>query len=68
MFQPGLYASAVQPVERNQTISLVYAHRRSLNATLYIGATVGRVQEPDAGFQRDQKEIFVKGSWPLDVL
>jgi hypothetical protein len=65
---PSLYTSAVQPIERNQTVSLVYAHRRSLNATVYLGATVGRVQEPDSGFQRDQKEIFAKVSWPIGWL
>ena len=62
---PSLYVNPVQPIERNQTVSLVYAHRRSLNATIYIGATVGRVQEPDAAYQRDQKEIFAKVSWPV---
>jgi len=65
---PGLWNFPVSAVEKNQTVSLVYAHRRSLNATIYLGVTAGKTQEPDSGFQRDQREVFAKFSWPLDRL
>lgn len=65
---PSLWNFPVSAVDRQQTMSLVYAHRRSLNATIYLGATAGRAQEPDAHFQRDQQEVFAKVSWPLERL
>lgn len=65
---PALWHVPVTAVDRQQTVSLVYAHRRSLNSTIYLGATAGRSQEPDAAFQRDQREVFAKFSWPLDRL
>ncbi|MBL8517071.1 MAG: carbohydrate binding family 9 domain-containing protein [Betaproteobacteria bacterium] len=65
---PSLWNFPVTAADRQQTVSLVYAHRRSLNATIYLGATAGRSQEPDASFQRDQREVFAKVSWPLERL
>lgn len=65
---PSLWSVPVTAVDRQQTVSVVYAHRRSLNSTIYLGATAGRSQEPDAAFQRDQREVFAKVSWPLDRL
>jgi hypothetical protein len=65
---PSLWSFPVTAVDRQQTVSLVYAHRRSLNATLYLGATVGKAQEPGVSFQRDQTEVFAKVSWPLERL
>ncbi|MDX2217894.1 MAG: DUF5916 domain-containing protein [Burkholderiales bacterium] len=65
---PSLWRFPVTAVDRQQTVSLVYAHRRSLYATIYLGATAGRSQEPGAAFQRDQREVFAKLSWPIDRL
>jgi len=49
-------------------VSLTYGHRRGLNASLYVGATVARALDPDAGIKSYQAELFVKGAWTFDLL
>ncbi len=65
---PSLWEDPVSHYERYETVSLTYGHRRGLNATLYVGATVARALDPDAGVKSYQAEVFVKGSWTFDVL
>jgi hypothetical protein len=65
---PSLWEDPVSHFERYETVSLTYGHRRGINANLYVGATVARSLEPDAGVKGYQAEVFVKGSWTFDVL
>jgi len=64
----SLWEDPVSHYERYETVSLTYGHRRGLNASLYVGATVARALDPDAGVKSYQAELFVKGAWTFDVL
>ncbi len=64
----SLWQQPVSARDNSDTLSIVYGHRRGIGATLYVGATVGRVRDPEAGVRTRQSEIFVKGSWTFDVL
>lgn len=65
---PSLWEQPVSAYEKEATLSVVYGHRRSIGSTFYVGATVGRLRDPDAGTSRRQVEVFAKGSWTFDVL
>ena len=61
------HVDPVTAVERNQTLSLIYAHRHALDATLYFGVTASRNENADVEFKRDQRELFVKLSRLLNI-
>ncbi|MBK8324383.1 MAG: carbohydrate binding family 9 domain-containing protein [Betaproteobacteria bacterium] len=65
---PSLWEEAVSSRESSDTLSLVYGHRRGIGFTVYVGATMGRSLDADAGAKRRQGEVFVKGAWTFDVL
>jgi len=65
---PSLWLQPVSARDKEDTVSLVYGHRRGIATNLYVGATVGRVTDPDAAIRSYQAEIFVKGSWAFDLL
>lgn len=65
---PALWEEPVSARDNSDTLSIVYGHRRGIGTTLYVGATLGRVRDADAGIRTRQSEIFVKGSWAFDVL
>ena len=54
--------------ETREAISLVYGHRRGLGVALYVGASLSRQRDEDAGLSRDLSEVFVKGSWTFNLL
>jgi hypothetical protein len=64
---PSLYESRVTPFDKNETISLVYGHRRGLGTNFYLGATSSRTLEPAANYTRRINEIFVKASIAFDL-
>jgi len=63
----SLWNEPVSHRERQDTVSIVYGHRRGLYLTMYLGATFGRTEDADSGFRRYQSEVFAKGSWTFDV-
>lgn len=65
---PSLWEKPVSSREQSDTLSLVYAHRRGIGLTFYLGAQLARSQDADTGFKRWQAEVFAKGSWTFDVL
>ena len=65
---PSLWEQPVSAYEKGTTLSLVYAHRRGIGFTVYVGAQMARTEDRDAGFLRRQTEVFVKGSYTIDVL
>lgn len=64
---PSLWEQPVSAREKSDTLSVVYGHRRGLYLTVYVGATIGRTEDADAGFRRHQSEVFAKGSWTFDL-
>lgn len=64
---PSLWEQPVSAREKSDTLSVVYGHRRGLHFTVYVGATIGRTEDADAGFRRHQSEVFAKGSWTFDI-
>lgn len=65
---PSLWEAPVSARDTSDTLSIVYGHRRGIGTTLYVGATLARSRDLDAGARTRQSEIFVKGSWAFDVL
>ena len=65
---PSLWEQPVSSREQSDTLSLVYAHRRGIGVTFYLGAQMARALNVDTGFHRWQAEVFAKGSWTFDVL
>jgi len=65
---PSLWENPVSHHEQQETISLVYGHRRGLGATFYVGASLTRQRDEDAALRRDLGEVFVKASWTFDLL
>jgi hypothetical protein len=65
---PSLWEQPVSPHESSETVSLVYAHRRGLGASFYLGATFGKLRVAAAGLERDLGEVFAKASWTFDLL
>ena len=65
---PSLWEQAVASREANNTVSLVYGHRRGIGTSFYLGATWSRALNADTGFKATQTELFAKGSWTFDVL
>jgi hypothetical protein len=64
----SLWEEPVSAREKSETLSLVYGHRRGIGFTVYVGATLGRTLDADAGLKRRQSEVFAKGSWTFDLL
>jgi hypothetical protein len=64
----SLWEQPVSARDNAETVSVVYGHRRGIGANLYVGATFGRVRDPDAGVRTYQAEVFVKGAMTFDVL
>jgi hypothetical protein len=60
--------TGVSAQEKSETVSLVYGHRRGIGTTFYLGATLTRNRDRDAGVDGRQVEVFAKGSWTFDVL
>lgn len=65
---PALWSSPVSSKKSEDTLSVVYGHRRGLSMSLYVGATYARAKDADAGFRRSQSEVFVKGTYTFDLL
>jgi Domain of unknown function (DUF5916)/Carbohydrate family 9 binding domain-like len=65
---PSLWEQPVSARQRNDALSLVYAHRRGIGTTFYLGAQMARAEDFTTGFRRWQVEVFAKGSWTFDVL
>jgi hypothetical protein len=63
---PDLYRFAVTSKDKSETLSLTFAHRRSLGTTLYVGATFANEAEPESRYRRRQSEVFVKASYALN--
>jgi hypothetical protein len=64
---PALWEFSVPRREDNQTVSVVYGHRRGIAAAFYLGASLTRSRIPDAGVDARQAEVFAKASWTFDV-
>ena len=64
----SLWEEPVSSREENNTVSLVYGHRRGIGTSFYVGATWSRALDMDSGSRRRQAELFAKGSWTFDVL
>jgi hypothetical protein len=64
---PSLWLNPVAAYERQETLSLTYAHRRSIGTTFYAGVTASDLREPDSVYRRRQLELFAKASsaWSL---
>lgn len=62
----SLWSSPVSAAEHNRTASVVYAHRPSLNTSIYVGATLGRNESTNTPNAARTRELFVKVSAPLD--
>jgi hypothetical protein len=65
---PSLWEAPVSAREKAETVSLVFGHRRGIGTTFYLGATLARSRDPDAGMKSLQSEIFAKGSIAFDLL
>ena len=65
---PSLWEQPVSAYDSNDTVSIVYGHRRGLGTNFYAGFNWSRVRDRDAGIRTYQTEFFVKGSWAFDVL
>ncbi len=65
---PSLWEQPVPARENSETVSLVYGHRRGIGKSFYLGASIGRSRDPDAGVKSYSAEVFAKGSWSFDVL
>jgi hypothetical protein len=65
---PSLWEQPVSAHDSNDTVSIVYGHRRGLGTNFYAGFNWSRVRDPDAGIRTYQAEFFVKGSLAFDVL
>jgi hypothetical protein len=65
---PSLWEFPVSARDNQETLSLVYGHRRGTGASFYVGANFARLRDPDAGVRNYQTEVFAKGSWTFDVL
>ncbi|HXN14763.1 MAG TPA: DUF5916 domain-containing protein, partial [Usitatibacter sp.] len=65
---PSLWEERVSARENSDTLSVVYGHRRGIGKTFYLGATVQRNRDADAGVHRRQIEIFAKASWSFELL
>ncbi|MFN7221593.1 MAG: hypothetical protein ACK5UX_13260, partial [Burkholderiales bacterium] len=64
---PSLYESRVSPFDKTETNSIVYAHKRGLGSTIYIGANASRSLDPAASYSRRINEVFIKASWAFDL-
>ncbi|HUP29618.1 MAG TPA: carbohydrate binding family 9 domain-containing protein [Usitatibacter sp.] len=65
---PSLWERPVASRDDASTISIVYGHRRGIGTSFYVGTTFGRQRDPDGSVRSYQAEVFVKGSWSLDLL
>ena len=61
------YRTTVNPLDKTETLSLVYGHLRGLGSNVYVGATTSKSIDAGAAEKRRQNEIFVKFSWAFDV-
>ena len=64
----SLWEAPVSARDNQETLSIVFGHRRGVGTTFYLGANFARFRDPDAGVRTYQTEVFAKGSWTFDVL
>jgi hypothetical protein len=64
----SLWQQPVSARDDAATLSVMYGHRRGIGTSFYLGTTFGRQRDPDGSVRSYQAEVFVKGSWSLDLL
>jgi hypothetical protein len=65
---PSLWEDPVTAREDNKTLSVVYGYRRGIGASFYLGASINRTRDLQAGDKRHVAEVFAKAAWTFDML